>query len=140
MGFTERVDAWRTFRETLKDTDSLAILNNTAAFWADAPLGARSLDFYTPQDWPDPWEILHNGSFCQNSITLLIYYTLSLSDADLDLKIVLVDDTNDRYLILQVDGTYILNYELGITCKWKECQDNLKVIDIYDETDIKQIV
>lgn len=134
----QRLSQWSQFRKELIDTDLHSKLKSVAKYWADAPFGARTLDFYTPDTWSDPWEILYHGSFCQNSISLLIYYTLLLSSNDAyTVDIYLIDDGNDRYLVPVVDKKYVLNYELGNIVELSEIKVN--IIDTFDKK-IKQFV
>lgn len=140
LTFVERLEEWRSFRNKNNDTDSLTVLENTASFWASAPLGSRTLDFYTPDQWPDPWEILHNGTFCQNSVSLLIYYSLVLIDIDETLELILIDDSSDRYLAVLVDDKYILNYALGEVCKLEDYKESIRILERFDSETVKQIV
>lgn len=134
----ERISLWKGFRKELENTDLQDRLEKTAKYWAGAPLGARSLDFYTPESWPDPWAILHHGSFCQNSISLLIYHTLLLSSDDgCNADIYLIDDGNDRYLIVVIDDKHVLNYVLGSVVDIDTI--DIKILDTFADK-VKQYV
>jgi hypothetical protein len=103
------------------------------------PIGSRSLDYYIPNTWPSPWEILFRGTFCHSSISLLIYYTLVMIDQDFDVELLLIDDGDDRYLLPLIDKKYILNYELGSVSTLSELEKCFTVVDKYDSTKIKQM-
>lgn len=138
----DRLRSWREHRDQLcenTDTDLESKLKKTAKYWADAPIGSRTLDFYTATDWEGPWEILHHGSFCKHSISLMIYYTLQLSLPDEDnTEIYLIDDGIDRFLVPVVNKSYVLNYILGEVVDINT--QDFKVIDIFDFGNIKQYI
>lgn len=137
----KRFSLWKSFRkENETETEQIQI-ENTANFFAKFPIGARSLDFYTPESWPTPWEILYYNSLCQNSISLLMYYTLQLIPTfNLDMELLLIDDGEDRYLIPFIDNKFILNYELGRISKWSHYRKKLKIIDKFTDKQIKTVV
>lgn len=131
-----RLSVWRKFREEIKDTDLNDKLDKVAKYWADAPLGTRTLDYYSPDTWLSPWEILYHGSFCQNSISLLIYYTLLLSsNGEYTVDVFLVDDGDDRYLLPVVNQKYILNYQLREVVELTQLE--VKILDRF-EKQVKQ--
>jgi hypothetical protein len=135
----QRLSLWKTFRDEIKNLTTQEQLNRVAEFFARTPIGSRSLDYYTPESWPDPWEILYHRTFCQNSISLLIYYTLVLlPQFELETEIWLVDTKEDRFLIVVADGQYVLNYELGAISTWQELSKNTQVVCKYNEQ-IKKI-
>lgn len=109
----ERISKWKDHRDSLDTSDEAELLNNVAQFFADIPVGTRCMDFYTPDSWPTPWEILYEKLFCANSTSLLIYYTLILQLGEDRVEMILIDDDKDRFLVPLVDKKYILNYVLG---------------------------
>jgi hypothetical protein len=109
----ERIARWKEFRDTISNEDEDVLLNSIAQFFADVPVGARSIDFYTPESWPTPWEILYHKLFCANSISLLIYYTLTLVLDEDRVELILIDDDTDRFIVPLLDKKRILNYVLG---------------------------
>ena len=70
---SERLAAWRKFRQEFP-------ANGTADDVIDAfskiIIDRRILDYYTPENWPDPFEIVSEGHFCQSGLTLVIASTL----------------------------------------------------------------
>ena len=104
---------WKEFREEIIGADDEDLLNKTAQYFASVPVGTRCIDYYTPSSWPTPWEILYEKLFCTNSISLLIYDTLSLTLGEARVEIILIEDDKDRFLVPLVDKKYILNYVLG---------------------------
>ena len=133
----ERIEKWRDFRESLDGLPEEELLNNVAQFFADVPVGARSLDFYTPESWPTPWELLYHQLYCASSISLLIYHTLCIALGRDRVQIVLADTGTDLLLLPIVDKKYIFNYELG---KVNNTSDHsLTIIDDFADSNIEQI-
>lgn len=69
----DRLATWRKFRHTFpKDGTATDVVK---AF-EDVKLSTRYLDYYSPDNWPDVFEIVKHGMFCQSGITLVIANTL----------------------------------------------------------------
>ena len=133
----ERIEKWREFRESLDGLPEEELLNNVAQFFAGVPLGARCIDYYTPESWPTPWELLYHQLYCASSISLLIYHTLCIALGRDRVQIVLADTGTDLLLLPIVDKKYIFNYELG---KVNNTSDHsLTIIDDFADDEIEQI-
>ena len=112
------LQSWQDFRATLLETDTdLKQLEKTANWWSTAPLSKRVIDWDTPENWPDPWQLIYNGNFDESCVTLGIFYTLLYSpdkrwDSD-RLKVILAIDHSRQIqqLILDVDTRWLLNLE-----------------------------
>lgn len=133
----ERIEKWREFRESLNGLNDEELLNNVAQFFATVPLGARCIDYYTPESWPTPWELLYHKLYCSSSISLLIYHTLCIALGSDRVDIILADTGTDRLLMPVVDEKYILNYELGKVNKIKD--HTITIIDDFADQEIEQI-
>lgn len=132
---------WRTFRENL-DNSALSkekVIDMVVEYWSNAPRSSRTIDYYTPSSWPSPWEILHYKLFCNNSISLMIYYTLeSLNGFDVDVTLNLIDTDDDQYIVVFCDDKYMLNFnyfeKIDIT-NFKQ----FKVVRKYNNNEIPKI-
>jgi len=69
---SERLRAWREFRLNFSSDDPQVIVD---AFSDIKPL-PRYLDYYTSSSWPNVFEIVNEGYFCQSGITLIMASTL----------------------------------------------------------------
>lgn len=134
----ERIAKWRELREHIRILEEEEQLKSIAEFFARVPIGARCIDYYTPDSWPTPWELLYHKLFCASSISLLIYHTLSIALGEERVEIVLVDTGDDRFLVPIVDKKHIFNFELGKVNNIKECKD-LKIIDDFTDQTIHQV-
>lgn len=135
----ERLRRWKDLRVEIIDKDLKDQLNSVAEFCSNIPFGSRSLDYYTPADWPTPWEILFYGSFCTSSISVLIFYTLSLIPVKEKLELYLVEDIDGIYLLPIIDNKFVLNYELGKVSDYYEIEDSFKILKRFSQDQIKTI-
>lgn len=135
----EKISLWKELRTKL---DGLSIdkqLSQIAQFCANMPIGSRTVDYYSPENWPTPWEILYHSSFCKSSISLLMYYTLILVSPDTKSKLYLVDDAGEIYILPLFLDKYILNYHLGTVSDSDDVLKDLKILSIYSIDKIKKI-
>ena len=135
----ERLSLWKKLRDDIKELSLPEQLVCIADFCKSIPFGSRVLDYYTPMEWPTPWEILFHSMFCTSSISLLIFYTLELLPNEKKVELFLVEDDTGIFLLPVVDDYYVLNYELGMISKLQEVQSNFKVLQKYSKEHIKTI-
>jgi len=135
----ERLHLWKKLRGNISDLSLLDQLNKIAKFCSKMPFGARTLDYYSPENWPTPWEILFHGSFCTSSISLLMFYTLELMDTTLKIELYLVEDADGIFLLPIIDDQFVLNYELGAVNNYLEIESEFKVLQKYTKEQVKNI-
>jgi hypothetical protein len=135
----ERIRLWKKLRENIKDISIDLQLEQVAKFCSTMPFSSRTIDYYSSENWPTPWEILFHGTFCTSSISLLIFYTLALLPNKETVELFLVEDKEDIYLLPVVNNHYVLNYYLGEISIYSEVEHNFKVLKQYSQTDIKKI-
>lgn len=131
-----RISLWKKLREDLQECNTVNQLNHIAKFCSQMPIGSRTVDYYNPANWPSPWEILYHGSFCTNSISILMFYTLILLGREPTLY--LVDDNGDIFLLPVIDNTYVMNYELGHVSQYN-IMKNFKILQIFPINQINSI-
>ena len=68
---SDRLNAWRTVRQQ----EYLTVEPLLEAFANIKPI-PRYIDYYTPSDWPNVFEIVSEGYLCQSGITLILAATL----------------------------------------------------------------
>lgn len=108
----ERILIWRNFKQDLKELTPENQLKAVAKWWADAPLINSSINIDFPNEWPTPWELIYEGTFCQCSIAYLMQQTLLMVGWTEDIELMFVDNSHDQLLVL-VTGDKVLNYEVG---------------------------
>ena len=134
----ERIAKWRELREHISTLSEEEQINSIAEFFARVPIGARCIDFYTPDSWPTPWELLYHKLFCASTISLLIYHTLCIALGEERVSIVLIDSGDDRFLVPLVDKQRVFNFELGKVNNIKECT-TLEIIDEFLDAEMHPI-
>jgi len=135
----ERLRLWKKLRDDLKGMTPASQLTEVAKFCAGMPFGSRTLDYYSPADWPTPWEILFHGSFCTSSISLLMFYTLTILPEPRDIELYLVEDDDGVYLLPVIDNKFVLNYQLGAVNNYLEIRNDFKLLKKYQKEQIKSI-
>lgn len=128
---------WRQLRADICDVGTEQKISAVAEFIATIPYGTRTLDYYSPDAWPTPWEILAYRQFCASSISLLAYHTLDMvSTAELALD--LIDDGDDVFLVPVVDAA-VLNYYPGEAVPIGDLPETTKHLRRYTSADIKPV-
>ena len=136
----ERLCLWKNLRNNLKGVEFEDQLKEIAKFYAATPFGSRSVDYYSPDEWPTPWEILFYGTFCISSISLLIFYTIQLTSDNHKVDLYLVDDDSDVFLLPVIDDRFVLNYQHGVVSNYSDIKDEFKIIKITTQDQVKAIV
>jgi hypothetical protein len=135
----ERLHLWKNLRNNLVELPLEKQLIEIAKFCSTIPFGARTLDYYSSENWPSPWEILFYGSFCTSSISLLMYYTFVLIPNESRIELILIEDADGVFLLPFVEDQFILNYELGKVSNISDIGNNFKVLKVYTRDHIKTI-
>lgn len=127
---------WKKFREELSCETAI---EDIATHFFDVPLGARCVDYYSPDSWLSPWDVLYHKAFCRSNTALLMYYTLVFAGfSAYSPELVLINDFADTYLILLINKQYILNYDLGKVSLLKEVAQDIKILEVFDNERINQ--
>lgn len=134
-----RLRLWKTLRTDIAELSLEEQLQQLAIFCANMPYGARTVDYYDPESWPTPWEILFYGSFCTSSISLLMYYTLTMPPVSADASLYLVEDVDGIYLLPVIGDHHVLNYQLSKVNKYQDIEATVTVLKKYTKEDIKTI-
>jgi len=135
----ERLRLWKNLRVEIQEKSLEEQLEQIAKFCSTIPFGARTLDYYSPMEWPTPWEILFHGSFCTSSISLLMFYTLDLLNIQNTVELYLVEDNEGIYLLPVIDNQFVLNFELSAVNNYSEIEEKFKILDKYRKEQIKKI-
>jgi len=104
-------------------------------WWQDAPLVTHHLHPHDIDNWPDPWELLSENTYCEVARALGMCYTLLLIGiTDIELVLARNDTAEDVVLVLVDNAKYILNYWPNMVISNK-----LKDFKVVDHLDIKKI-
>ena len=129
---------WRDLRSRLsKDLTDQQHLDEVVRFWAKAPMVNPYLDWDNTKLWPDPWELIAGMDFDPSSVALGMEYTLLLSDDNrwspdrLQPGLVMLKDGSQQYMVLNVDGTHILNHHFNRIIPVDECSKDFVIQQTY---------
>ena len=130
----ERLREWRQFRIDIgKDTVESA-MQRVAHLWSYAPYVTHYLAADLVTDWPDPWTLVHENTYCDLAKTLGMFYTLYLSSHyhvsinELALEIYQDDEEKElRYIVSVNKGKYILNMMFDTVLNKKSITQNLRL-------------
>lgn len=124
----ERIINIRKFREHINTLSFQEAVKLTIDNWFSAPkLNKNQFDLSNIDDWPTPWNLFGQQTFCINAQTLGVFYTLILSDHIKyhDIKIAIVDDI-------------ITGYKPAIILDNYKVPKEYKIIVCFDKNDVKK--
>jgi len=105
-------------------------------WWQHAPLVTHHLHPLDMDNWPDPWELLSENTYCEVARALGMCYTLLLLDIS-DVEMVLATNNigEDVVLVLVDNAKYILNY-------WPNTvvNNNLRDFKVVSKIDLDKII
>ena len=109
--FEHRLREWRDLRNKTAD---LSILDSSILiddWWQQAPYVKQHLHPNDQENWPDPWTLLSENTYCPLTRAIGICYTLFLCGID-DVELVVATDSTceEHYLVLVDNAKYILSY------------------------------
>ncbi len=110
-----RLSQWREFRKGLDTDNTQEVCNIVIDWWKMAPISKMSIDPVDSSTWPTPWEMLHSGDFCENSLALGMSYTIYYANETIPNELLYVTDRKNstQKLCAWIDNKYLLNYEHG---------------------------
>lgn len=112
----ERLAAWIAFRRSLEVLPDEDRLLPVTAWWAQAPLMSIAYDPENPKSWPSPWEMIHTGDWCRNSVAIGMEATLRLSGVSaqkLRIAMLHVRDAQHMGLVVLYEDDLVLNFDWG---------------------------
>ena len=132
MSFDTRLAEWYDLRRSIQDSGLEELCIAVDKFWQQCPLTNYYLHPHDITDWPDPWQLIYDNTYCYYSRALGNIYTLAiLGIKEVDLAIA-IDYTDTEVVLVLVDNAkYVLNYWPNSVVN-TELSDfkNVKYIDI----------
>jgi hypothetical protein len=106
-----RLQSWAKLRDTVRECSLEEKCQQIDKFWQQAPLVNHYLHTDFIHEWPDPWQLIADNTYCYYGRALGMIYTLYLSDTkNLELVLAKDDNSNEVVLVLVEDAKYTLNY------------------------------
>jgi hypothetical protein len=102
---------WHNLRTNIKDLNLKNQCVKIDNWWQSAPLINHYLHPDFIKDWPSPWQLLSDNTYCYYARGLgMIYTLLLLGNKNIDLVDAVDDNSNEVVLVLVDDAKYVLNY------------------------------
>ncbi len=102
---TDRLSSWRKVRQQQYNSVEDLLLE-----FKDIKILDRYLDYYTPDSWPNVFDIVNDGYFCQTGVTLILFATLIqkgfITEGEYLLPVISNNITGTVGAVLKVDDLY----------------------------------
>lgn len=127
LPYEARLQSWYDLRTQLSGSDTQTKCIEIDKWWQNAPLVNHHLHILDQDNWPDPWELLVENTYCYVARALGMCYTLSLLDiADIELVEATDSQGDDVVLVLVDNAKYILNYHPNTVISNKQTNFHIK--------------
>ena len=99
----KRLVAWADLRNSCKENPNLEeVITTIHDWWQQAPMVLRYLHCDLVDDWPDPWDLIAENTYCSLAKCLGMCYTICMLEID-----------NNDYIVQVNNGLYILNWNVN---------------------------
>jgi hypothetical protein len=111
LNYDARLKSWYELRSNITDLDTKNKCIEIDKWWQKAPLVNHHLHILDSDNWPGPWDLLVENTYCTVARALGMCYTLLLTGVT-DIVLVEATDTQgeDMVLVLVDSAKYVLNY------------------------------
>ena len=111
LDYEVRLKSWVDLRCKLLSQPIYQQITEIDRFWQKVPTQNHYLHPDFIKDWPDPWTLLSDNTYCYYARALGMLYTLILLGiTKLELVEAKDDNSNEVVLVLVDDAKYVLNY------------------------------
>ena len=120
----KRLVAWADLRNSCKENPNLdEVITIIHDWWQQAPMVLRYLHCDLIDDWPDPWDLIAENTYCSLAKCLGMCYTIRmLARQDIDNVCILEIDNND-YIVQVNNGLYCLNWNVDKVVNMKQLEN-----------------
>ena len=135
LNFEARLRSWYDLRKSLENADTETKCLEIDKWWQNAPLVNHHLHPFDVGNWPGPWDLINENTYCNVARGLGMIYTLLLTGVtDVDFVTATDDNSEDFVLVLVDNAKYVLNY-------WPNTvlSNNLKDFKVVSKLNIEQI-
>lgn len=109
--YEARLQAWFQLRQSVINLPIEQQCITIDNWWQHAPLVNHHIHPYDMENWPDPWELLSENTYCEVARALGMCYTLMLIGVkDIELVLATNETAEDVVLVLVDNAKYIMNY------------------------------
>lgn len=110
--FEDRLREWNDLRQNVQSLDAESCLMMVNDWWMRCPISTQHIAWEDWVEWPDPWELLLDNTWCDLTRSMGITYTLGLLFRD-DIENVYIIDSNEGIMVEVGDTKYRLGYCFG---------------------------
>lgn len=111
LTYDARLRNWYDLRTRLAGLDIQTKCVEIDNWWQQAPLITHHLHPQEIDNWPGPWDLMNDNTYCDLARGLGMIYTLLLLDVtDVDFCLAIDDNSEDVALVLVDGAKYVLNY------------------------------
>lgn len=109
--YISRLSEWRQLREHCIKSSLEESCVRIDDWWQQAPFITHHLHWQDQTNWPDPWTMLSENTYCHLTRALGMCYTLLLSNIQA-IELIHARDrqSEEHYLVLVDHAKYVLNY------------------------------
>lgn len=126
-----RLKRWKEFRQGLDTKSTFEMCKTVIFWWESAPIVNITIDPVDSTQWPTPWEMLHQGDFCENSLALGMSYTIYYANQTIPNELIYVTCNGRSFqkLCSLIDNKHLLNYERGTISNFhdSECSISYRI-------------
>jgi len=123
LDYETRLRSWVDLRNKLLNQPTLDQILEIDKFWQRVPTQTHYLHTDFIKDWPSPWQLLSDNTYCYYSRALgMIYTLLLLGTKNIELVEAVDDNSNEVVLVLVDNAKYVLNY-------WPDTVVNNRITD-----------
>ena len=126
---SERLAVWRKVRQHQFDA-----VDDLLEQFKGIKLESRYLDYYTPSSWPNPFEIVNEGYFCQSGVTLILTATLIhqnfISNREICMSVISSNIDGISGLVL-LDEEKVYNFLPGKVVTLRELEENATIFQVH---------
>jgi hypothetical protein len=136
LNYETRLKNWYDLRQQLQNTEDATKCVEIDKWWQSAPIVTHHLHPQDIDNWPDPWELLSENTYCEVARALGMCYTLLLIGiTDIELVLARNDTAEDVVLVLVNNAKYIMNY-------WPDTviSNTLKDFKVVQKLDLQTII
>lgn len=108
--YDQRLQTWYELRKKLTGQDTKTIAIEVDKWWQQTPLVNHFLHPDFVNQWPDPWELIHENTYCTIARGLGMVYTLHLLGINKIDFVEAKDYNNEDVVLVLVNNNYVLNY------------------------------
>lgn len=108
--YDHRLRDWRQLRTRIQSLTLAEQCVEIDRWWQQVPFVNHHLSWNDTSNWPDPWTLLSENTYCLLTRAVGMCYTLLMSDVT-EIELVHASDSQceEHYLVL-VESKYVLNY------------------------------